>query len=266
MATTMKTPTFDERIVARRIAWVALRAARKDPDDMTLSPNARRDYLAETTKIDQEIAAFNTTVEKWQALPSIEPDTRWLDFLTPSRATLSAELMAIKSPIRDKSVMELASRLDWAIKLLDHGLGISTIGAIVDLSSTPIGQLMMAAGFDVAGPALRGPNGFRGSIKETEQRIKELTKQHADARAALDLVLRSDEERATQDAESAALNVAFNGLHAKFVDGGYVAHTDDGDVIPASDLTDIQKRAIDRSNALERAYRQSVIDRQSGRA
>jgi hypothetical protein len=57
---------------------------------------------------------------------------------------------------------------------------------------------MAAAGYATDGPALRGPNGFRDSLPDTEQRIKDHAKQRTAAQAALDAALLTDEERATR--------------------------------------------------------------------
>ena len=110
-----KAPTTDTRIEARRAHLTKERAERKDELDLprTMTTRQVNEYLAETAKIDKKIATLNTAVAAHAALPSIEPDQRWRDFLTSSRDTCSAERLAIKSPMRDKSLMERAQGLEW---------------------------------------------------------------------------------------------------------------------------------------------------------
>jgi hypothetical protein len=62
---------------------------------------------------------------------------------------------------------------------------------------------------------MEAPPGFRGSLPEVENRIKELATQRAAVEAKLEAMLASDEERAARDAESQALRDAFNRLHVK---------------------------------------------------
>jgi len=98
---------------------------------------------------------------------------------------------------------------------------------------------MIAAGYDVAGPALYGPRGFRDSLPETERRLKVLTRQRADAQAALDAVLRTDEEQATRDAEDAVFYATMKTMQCN-VDStgtGFVAFTTDGDPLDVADMT-----------------------------
>ena len=268
---TATTETTDERIAARRAELMKQRADRQDELDLprTLTMRQVRDYVAVTATIDQQIAAFNAAVAAYAALPSLDADIKWRDFLTPARQTIDGELLAMHPRIRNKTELEQQQRLMFSIRLIDHGWAANKLPApIIDLSHSRLGELMAAAGYDVVGlELLRGPNGFRGSLPETEQRIKELTKQRAEAQAALDMLLRTDEERATQDAESAQLRDAFNAMHCKYTDGGYVAHTEPGgDVLEPSAMTDLQRRAIEKMDAVEREYRQGVIDRQVGRA
>jgi hypothetical protein len=259
------TPTTDERIATRRATLTKARAVRKDELDLdrTLTMRQVNTYVAETTILDKQIAAFNTTVEKWAALPTLDADNKWFKFLTTSRKTIDAEILAMPPRIRNEKELEQQQRLVFSMRFIDFGDAANRLPApIIDLSSTRVGELMKAAGFDVAGQALRGPNGWQGSLPEVEKRIKELTKQRTEAQAALDALLITDEERTAQEAESAELAAAFNAMHCKYIDGGYVGYTD-GDVLPVSEMTPLQKRAIERMDTLEREYRQSVVERQS---
>ncbi len=101
-----------------------------------------------------------------------------------ARATLSDERLQIRSPIRDRAIKERAEALEWGIKLIDKGFGIAPLG-IVTLEHGRLGELMIAAGYEVDGPALRGPTGWQGSLPDVEARLKTPTRQRAEAQAAL---------------------------------------------------------------------------------
>jgi hypothetical protein len=267
----MTTTPTDERIETRRAALAKARAERLDPLDYPRTWTQRQvnTYDAETAILDRQIAHFATTVETWTARPPIEPDTRWLAHLTSWRTTLCDELLTIKSPIRDKDTKARADSLTFSLRLIDFGWAVNRLPApVIDLSSTRVGELMAAAGYDVVGlELLRGPNGFRGSLPDTEQRVKTLTARRAAAEAALASVLRTDEERAQQEAESAQLREAFNRLHVRgSADGlGYTVVDEDGAPRDLATLTATERQAFERADAAERAYRQSVFNRQSGR-
>jgi hypothetical protein len=152
------------------------------------------------------------------------------------RKILCDELLAMPPRVRDKAAIERQQNLTFSIKLIDFGFAANRLRApIISLESTRVGELMVEAGYDVVGlELLRGPNGFRGSLPDTEQRIKDLTKQRTEAQAALDVLLRTDEERAQQEAEDNAFHEAINTMDlAHGADGqSLVAFTKDGDVLP----------------------------------
>lgn len=113
---------------------------------------------------------------------------------------------------------------------------------------------MAAAGYATEGPELRGPNGWRGSLKDVEHRIKTLTQQRADAQSALDETLIDDDARAKREAEDKVFYAALNTMDLKG-DGtgtGLVAFTKDGDVLPVSDMTPAQRKAFERFEAAQR--------------
>ena len=74
---------------------------------------------------------------------------------------------------------------------------------------------MVAAGYDVDGPGLRGPAGWQGSLPDVEARLKTLTRQRAEAEAALAVLLRSDEEQAAQEAEAQGHRAALRTMRLK---------------------------------------------------
>jgi hypothetical protein len=269
MPTATATPTIDARITTRRTDLTKARAERLDPLDYPRTWTQRQVnvYDAETATLDRKIAAFNTAADTLAALPTLDADTKWRDHLVAWRATIDGELLAMPPRIRNEKELELQQRLTFSMRLIDFGFAANRLPwPIVSLASSRLGELMQHANYTIDDPGLHGPRGFLGGIAEVEQRLKALTAKRTAAQAALDLLLRTDEEKAQQDAESAELNAAFNGLHCRLgSDGGHVAHDDYGDVLPVDKMTDIQKRSIERMNAIERTYRQSVIDRQSGR-
>jgi hypothetical protein len=201
-------------------------------------------------------------------LPSLEPDTKWRDFLQSARATMNTELLAIKTPIRDDATRERARGLGWSIELIDVGwVANRFLVPIIDLSSTRLGELMAHAGYVTQGhDDLRGPRGFRGSLAETEARIKETTKRRAAAEAALDAALIDDAERARRDAERAELRDALNRLRVQGnSDGsGYVVLGDDDAPRDLATLTPIERKAFEQFDAAERQLRRDTFARQSG--
>ncbi len=83
-ATTTDTSSLDARIAARLAELTKARSERLDPLDYPRVWTQRQvqTYEAETTKIDAKIAALRTAVETLAAMPTLDADTRWRDFLT----------------------------------------------------------------------------------------------------------------------------------------------------------------------------------------
>lgn len=226
----------------------ALRAARKDELDLprTMTPREVAAYLEQTRVLDQRLAAARTASDTLaQVVPALEADTAWLANLNAWRETLSAELLAIKSPIRDRAVKEQADSLTWSIRVVDIGLSASTLGPVVALVAR-IGELMQAAGYETVAPALHGPRGWRGAIRETERRIAELTKRKAQADTVLAQMLLTDAEEAARDAQQDARREALNSMQIKHNnDGtGLVAFTLGGEPLPEAEMTDAQRHAF----------------------
>jgi hypothetical protein len=253
--------TTDARIVARRLHLTRLRAERKDELDLprTLTMRQVREYATETAKIDQQIADFEAKAAAWAALPTLEPDTKWRGHLVAWRETLNAELLAMHPRIRNEKELDQKTALDWAIRLIDFGLGISSLG-IVTLEPSRIGPLMQAAGYEVQGEALRGPRGWRGGLAEVEARLKALTKQRAAAEADLTSVLLTDDERVKAEAESQAHRDALNTMDLKAnADGtGLLAFTKNGDPLDVADMTPAQRAAFTRFEAAAYPPRETV--------
>lgn len=236
---------------ARFAELTALRAARKDPLDLpgSMTERERRAYLAETTALDARLAALRSAQAALAALPAADADVKWLAFLRAARGTLEAELLAIKPPIRDDATRERARALGWSIELIDYGWAANRLpGAIIDLSSTRLGALMAAAGYDVVGhEALRGPNGFRGSLAETERRVKDLVKQRTAAQAQLAALLPTEAERTQREAEHQAHRAALATMQVRNnSDGdGLVAFTKNGDPLDPAAMTSEQRQAFE---------------------
>lgn len=249
--------TTDERIAQLTKA----RTDRKDELDLpnTMTQREMNAYVEQTTRLDRRIAAIRTAAETLAVVPSIDADTKWRDHLTAWRTTLCDELMTIKSPIRDKSIKERADRLVFCTKLIDDGLGVATL-PIVTLASSPLGPLMTAAGYATSNPDLRGPNGWRGSLKEVEQRIKDTTKRRAEAQAGLDVLLRTDEEQAQQEAEDKVLRATMATMRCRNGSDGksLVAFTLEGDALPVADMTPAQRAAFTRFEAAHFGPRETV--------
>lgn len=246
--------TLDERLAQ----LTKLRAERKDPDDLALSPNERRAYAAATDALDGRIHAIHTASAALAELGRVEPLTAWLVKLHGTdgnggwRKTLCDELLTLPARVRDRAEMDRQQDLTFSIKLIDFGFGIAKMG-IVTLEPTAIGRLMQAAGYAVSGESLRGPNGWLGSIKEVELRIKDLTKRRAAAQSALDAALITDEERAVQDAEHAAFRQTLATMDIRGGGDGLIAyHTETGAPLPVADMTPKQRAAFEWFDAGQR--------------
>jgi len=206
--------TLDQRIATRRAALVKQRAERKDELDLPGTWTLREclAYNDETAKLDDRIAAFERAVAVYAALPSLEADEKWRDHLVAWRDHLGAELLTIKSPIRDRAVKERSDHLIFALRLIDRGFGAAKM-PIVTLEHSPLGPLMAAAGYDAEAP--HGPRGWRGGMPEVEQRIKVLTAQRAKAQDALDAALLDDAAQTAREAEHDAYRAALKTLRVQ---------------------------------------------------
>lgn len=227
----------------------AQRAARKDTLDLprTMTQREVNAYHAETVALDAKIHALRTASDTLAEVgPALDANTKWLGHLTAWRAALVAELLQIKFPIRDRSVKERADALDFSIRLIDYGLGASTLGPVLTLAATPIGRLMREADYATESPALTGPRGWRGSVKDVEERIKALTQQQATAQAHVDAALLTDAERATREAAHATRRELLESMQIRRnADGtGLVAFTPDGDPLDPAAMTPEQRTAF----------------------
>lgn len=251
----MTTLNRNERIAPRRAELTRQRAA--IPEDGALPLSTTRDeaarIVARRLALDQGIVNFDRVAAVYRECigADADADARWKEFLVAARKTLCDERMQIKSPIRDRALKLRADGLEWGIRYIDHGLGSSTIGPVVTLEPTRLGELMAAAGYAVWGDALHGPRGWRGSLPEVERRIADLAKRRAAAEAALDEVLMSDEERAARKAHADELRAASNSLRMKGnADGtGLVAYAEHGEILDPSEMTPLQRKAFERANA-----------------
>ena len=249
-ATTTATPnTTAQRVEARLAELSKLRAERKDEADLprTLTMRQVREYLAETAKIDAQIAAVRDAASAVAALPTLDADLKWQEHLKTWRNVLGDELKTFQMPVRGKDANLRVDRLVFSIRLIDLGFSIATF-PIVDLSSTPLGELMRESGYAVQGDALYGPRGWRGSTKEVERRIKHQTAAREKAVAALDGVLASDDERAKREAETRAFYSAMATMTIKGDADGttLLAYDLDGEPLPVEKMTEQQRNAFQR--------------------
>ncbi len=226
------------------------RATRKDDLDLpgSMTPRERNSYHAITAELDRRIRAIEVASSTLASLPPIEPYTKWLDLLTTGRDTISSELLSLPRRIRDRATLDLQANLMFSLDLTYRGLnaGQRRLGPVVDLSPLRIGQLMIAAGYDVAGPALRGPNGWLGSMPEVEKLIKDLTTRRAEAQAALDEALLSDEDRAARETEHARYRATLNGMNIRnnSEGTGLVVVDEDGEERDLATLTEPERSAF----------------------
>src|SRR5947209_6638661 len=122
--TTPETPTIDERTKERLADLTKRRAAILPVGSRPLSmPRDESDALdAGALRLDRQLAAIHTATAAIAALGSTEADELWRGQLIIWRAALCDELLAIKSPIRDKVVMGRSLNLTFSIKAIDFGV------------------------------------------------------------------------------------------------------------------------------------------------
>lgn len=244
------TATKTDPRVATRLAELTAKLDALPKDGalpIIMTRDEHRAIITQRAKFAAQIASITHAASSLAAI-DVEPDTRWRDFLVPSRLTCCDELMAIKSPIRDADSKAKAQSLTFSLKMIDFGLNASA-HPVVSFAPTRIGELMTAAGYAVSGPELRGPRGWQGSLPEVERRLADLTRRKAAALAALDEALMSDEELKQRDAEQAALRT----LRLKrSADGrSLVAVRPDGSPLPVSEMSELQRAAFKRQEARE---------------
>jgi hypothetical protein len=184
-----------------------------------------------------------------------DPDVIWRNFLTDARATLSAELLALPQRIRDPHTLGVQINLRLSIRCCDVGPDQALRDSGYDLTTTRLGALMRDAGHEAVGadPSRNysGVMPWFGSLPEVEYRLSERAKKRAIAEARLAESLLTDEQRAQRDAEAAELREAFNKMKVKIGPNGegLVAYAANGDAIDPSELTPIQRKAIEQMDA-----------------
>jgi hypothetical protein len=197
-------------------------------------------------ELEQRIRGLRHTSARLSEFADIAEDERWLAFENTWRPALVEALVQIKSPIRDRELKLLADNLMLSIALIDRGLNVSRFAAVVDLTPTRLGQLMLQAGYAVNGDALRGPEGFRGSITQVERRLTARKQECANALAELEDLLLDDAARAAREAKHNQHRAALRTMRVQHDETGtsLVAYTHDGDPLPLSEMTPEQQAAF----------------------
>jgi hypothetical protein len=258
--------TIDHALIQARLDDLTARRAAIPPlGNRSLSmTRAESDALdAEAARLDRQLAEVHAAASTCAALGSAEADEKWLDFLTAARATLSAELLAFKSPIRDPKKLGLQQNVRLSIRCIDRGSGVLE-GTGYELTNTRLGELMREAGYAVmnADPSRNyaGVMPWFGSMLATEERLGALGEQRAKAAAALAEALLTDDERSGREAEARQHRDALNGLYIKVSGDGtrLVAYKTrqafrDDEPYELSDMTEVERRAFERMDAAHRA-------------
>ncbi|MEP7310157.1 MAG: hypothetical protein ABJA98_32020 [Acidobacteriota bacterium] len=129
---------------------------------------------------------------------------RWRDFLIPTRKTLCDELLMPRT--RSRADQEVQQILRYAIHTIDFGPKQLLGASVYTLRSTPLGELMIAAGYtptDNPNHAVYSGLPWRGSLPEVEKTLLDLTSRRTVAQTQLVLASRSPEEVATAREERA---------------------------------------------------------------
>lgn len=157
---------------------------------------------AQIEVLGQRFTAIQVSSTALAHLPPLDAEHKWLDHLNTWRKNLCDELLALSQQDLNRADMDRQQKLEYSVRLIDFGLGAAVHSPFIDLSSMPLGQLMAEAGYATKGAELCGPRGWLGSMPEVEDHIEDVTKRRAEAQAALDDALTTDEERATHEAET----------------------------------------------------------------
>jgi len=226
----------------------ALRAARLDPADLPHTTTQRQAtaYAAQTATLDHRITTAKSALATLAEL-SDDADVAWLDHLNTWRKVLCDELLTIKSPIRDKQEMGRNINLTLSIKCIDFGAGVLKDSGR-ELTNLRLGELMVASGFEVIGADpdrnFAGRLEWHGSLKETEQRMKETARRRAQAEQQLASALMDDDERAKQDAHSKRLRDAANALDIRIAADGSLRVFRNNEALDDATLTELQREAM----------------------
>jgi hypothetical protein len=166
-----------------------------EPGDVLNTDNAQAAYHGKRSALwNHRRAITDATATLAKVAPKIAADEKWLADLTMWRKTLSDELLAITSPIRDARIMAKAENLHLSIRMLDHGRRVSDDSVGYVLLNLRLGQLMRESGY-VAAPPMENTNQFSGpmpwfgTLGEVEGRLKELREQRDEAQMRLDAAL-----------------------------------------------------------------------------
>lgn len=207
----------DPRIAGRRAELAARRAAIPDEGQLLIAWGRAEVEAAryERVRLDRQIGAIDSAVAAAASVGCAVADEHWHSTLTTARAQLVDERMEIKSPIRDAAMRGLERNLALSIAAVDRGRRVF-VDSGWELENSKLGELLRAAGYEQlhADPDRNygGALPWYGSLTEVESRIANVAARRAAAKAQLDDVLISDEERAQQDANNEARVAALNAL------------------------------------------------------
>jgi hypothetical protein len=141
-----------------------------------------------------------------------------LQHLAEWRKTLCAELLQIKSPVRSREAIERSRDLTFSIRSIDFGFERAAPLGIVTLTGR-LGELLRAAGYATDLGELYGPHGWRGSQKQVERRMAQLTARRAQLEALLADALLDDAARVKRDDARRAERARLDALPHRIVRG-----------------------------------------------
>jgi hypothetical protein len=210
---------------------------------------------ASRAELTHRLRGLRAAASSMAEFDDIEQDERWIKMAEFTwRPICCSELLALKSPIRDRETKHRSENLTFSIRLIDRGLGYSTLGMIVDLSCLRLGELMAAAGYAVTGDALRGPNGWRGDLTTVAKRIQERTEKRDQLLTTIEDLLLSDADRIAREEQTAQHRAILSNLIIRNgEDGRTLVYTDgDGEPLPKAQMTPAQLVAVEWLEASQR--------------
>ncbi len=232
-------PPGDEQIDAIVADLRRRLAALPDEQDIA-TPREREAAFHERRRLAAQIAAITTSRQTLaEVAPQLERYTAWLRRLEGWRGELCADLLTIKSPMRQKAVVARSHDLTLSLRVCDRGLAEAAGTGYDDIASLALGKLMARDGYTAAT--------FVAGIKASEKAIARLRARRAGAEATLAAALVPDDERRRREAEADLLAATYNRLRVKIgpPGGPVVVVRADGTEVSPDALTADERRAIE---------------------
>jgi hypothetical protein len=254
--------TIDARLAELQAERDAITPYDQRPFSMTVRESHALDVRARA--LDRRIAQAREAMVMLATVTTDDVDSKWHADLQECRAVCAAELLEIKSPVRDPKVMGRVVNLRLSLKVIDRGPGVLTDTGY-DLQTLRLGQLLIDRGYEPQGADptanFAGTMPWYGSLDEVTKAIADRDARRQRAQSMLDDAVMDDAERAQLESEATELDAAANALVIKVSSDGrsLVAYRSrqafiDDQPLTVDEMSPLERRAFERAAA---AYRTS---------